>query len=97
MGRPIIKKNAASGSSIREPEKALVERVLLQAIVDVDTLANIPNETTFRNRQNDLWAFFNSRWFFDIIDFLEIGRDNEKWEEIRAKIWNCSMSRKTPK
>lgn len=94
MGRPMITRNNTSAIAYKKPEKVLVERVLLQAITDVDTLPNIQNVTAFRARQNDLWAFFNSRWFFDIIDFLEIGRDNEKWDEIRAKIWNCSISRK---
>lgn len=73
-----------------KPEEILLARILTQAIEDIDHLPNVDNEHEFQSLRNDLWSFFGSTWFYEILEILDISSNKVVWNELRNRIWNCT-------
>lgn len=85
--------NKTSSLPYTRPEEQIIARIITQALEDVEHLPMITSDGVFRNTRNELWAFFHSDWFYNILDYLEIDTDKPLWEETRKKIWNCRTHR----
>ena len=86
--------NKTASLPYSRPEELIIARIVLQALEDVDHLPMISSDYEFKKTRNELWAFFHSDWFYNIIDYLEIDRAKPIWDEARNKIWNCRTHRK---
>jgi len=76
-----------------KPYEQLLARILTQAVEDVERLPNLKSDYEFTQMRNDLWSFFNSDWFFEILYQLDIEPDRPIWDELRLQIWNCTTHR----
>lgn len=75
------------------PEEKLLSRILFQAVEDAYSLPSMTDECHFENRRLELWGFFNSSWFYEILDILDISPHRKIWKEVRDLIWECKTCR----
>ena len=67
--------------------------VLVMAIEDVYRLPKIRHIDAFEAELWDLWEFFNSDWFYEMLEILELNPEEKEWEKIRDAIIRFSRGR----
>lgn len=77
----------------KRPEQQILARILTQALEDAGSLQNLKTDYEFKRMRNDLWSFFHSDWFFEILSQLDLDAENPVWDATRKKIWNCTTHR----
>lgn len=71
------------------PEEKLLASIIIQSIEDVNRLPNVTSDVEFEKLRNDLWTFFASDWFFEILGILDISPALNLWDKLRKRVWNC--------
>lgn len=75
------------------PEEKLLGAMLAVAIEDVYKLPKIKSDKNFERMLFDLWDFFNSEWFLEILQILQLNPKNKEWEKTRNAIIRLSRGR----
>ena len=86
--------NKTASLPYSRPEEQIIARIVLQALEDVEHLPMISSDTEFEKTRLDLWSFFHSDWFSEILTALDLDEMHPRWDEARNKIWNCRTHRK---
>lgn len=75
------------------PEEKLLGAMLTVAVEDVYRLPKIKSNKNFERMLFDLWDFFNSDWFYEVLEILQLNPNNKEWRKARNAIIRFSRGR----